>query len=106
VYNLTVSQSAVPKPAIEEVLFLHYRKFECTKILRASERRMFLELRSWLAYNASGLLLCWYFITISPQLKSNKITDDEVNNKCSIEIRLPILADSITKDDSCSVAPA
>jgi hypothetical protein len=39
--------------------------------------------------NASGLLLCWDFITVSRQLKPNEIADDEVNNKCSIEIRLP-----------------
>jgi len=32
--------------------------------------------------NASGLLLCWDFIFVRPQLKPNKFTDDEVNNKC------------------------
>jgi len=43
---------------------------------------------SQMAANASGLLLCWDFITSSPGLKPNKIADDEVNNKCSIEFRL------------------
>jgi hypothetical protein len=39
--------------------------------------------------NASGLLLCWQLIMSSPEAKPNKIADDEVNNKCSIEIRPP-----------------
>jgi len=39
--------------------------------------------------NASGLLLCWHFIIVRRQLKPNKIVDDEVNNKCSKEFRLP-----------------
>jgi hypothetical protein len=39
--------------------------------------------------NASGLLLCWYFIMSSPELKPNKIINDEVNNKCLKEFRLP-----------------
>jgi len=38
--------------------------------------------------NVQGLLLCWYFITSSPELKPNRITDDEVKNKSSIEFRL------------------
>jgi hypothetical protein len=38
--------------------------------------------------NGQGLLLCWYFITSSPGLKPNKITNDEVKNKSSIEFRL------------------
>jgi hypothetical protein len=42
-----------------------------------------------MAHNASGLLLCWHFITVSTELKPNKIADDEVNNKCSKEFRLP-----------------
>jgi hypothetical protein len=41
------------------------------------------------AYNVDGLLLCWNFIFVRPQLKPNKIAENEVNNKCSIEIRLP-----------------
>jgi hypothetical protein len=41
------------------------------------------------APNASGLLLCWDFMMSSPEPKPNKIVDDEVKNKCSIEIRLP-----------------
>jgi hypothetical protein len=39
--------------------------------------------------NASGLLLCWDFMIVSPEPKPNKITDVEVKNKCSIEIRPP-----------------
>jgi hypothetical protein len=39
--------------------------------------------------NASGLLLCWHFIIVSPEPKPDKIADDEVNNKCSIEFRPP-----------------
>jgi hypothetical protein len=42
-----------------------------------------------MACNASGLLLCWDFIFVSPQPKPNKIAADEVKNKCLIEIRLP-----------------
>jgi hypothetical protein len=42
-----------------------------------------------LAANASGLLLCWDFIFVRPQLKPNRIAVDEVNNKWSIEFRLP-----------------
>jgi hypothetical protein len=42
-----------------------------------------------LTANASGLLLCWDFIFVRPQLKPNKITYVEVKNKCLIEIRLP-----------------
>jgi hypothetical protein len=42
-----------------------------------------------LTHNASGLLLCWHFITSSPGPKPNKIAGDEVNNKCSKEFRLP-----------------
>lgn len=30
-----------------------------------------------LVYNEQGLLLCWNFITSSPELKPNRITDDE-----------------------------
>lgn len=41
-----------------------------------------------LTANEQGLLLCWNFITSSPELKPNKITDDEVKNKSSIELRL------------------
>ena len=35
-----------------------------------------------------GLLLCWYFIIVSPELKPNKITDDEDKYNCPIELRL------------------
>jgi hypothetical protein len=42
-----------------------------------------------IACNASGLLLCWDFIFVRPQLKPNKIADVEVSNKCSIENRPP-----------------
>ena len=41
-----------------------------------------------IAANGQGFLLCWNFITSSPVLKPNKITDDEVKNKGSIELRL------------------
>jgi hypothetical protein len=47
------------------------------------------ECLSSISANACGLLLCWHFIIVSRQLKPNKITNNEVNNKCSIEIRLP-----------------
>jgi hypothetical protein len=43
---------------------------------------------SKLAGNGQGLLLCWNFIMSSPELKPNKITDDEVKNKSRIELRL------------------
>jgi hypothetical protein len=33
-----------------------------------------------LTANEQGLLLCWYFIMSSPELKSNKITADEDKN--------------------------
>jgi hypothetical protein len=39
-------------------------------------------------YNEQGLLLCWYFITSSSELKPNRITDDEDKNKSSILLRL------------------
>jgi hypothetical protein len=42
-----------------------------------------------IAHNASGLLLCWDFMMSSPEPKPNKIADDEVNNKCPKELRLP-----------------
>jgi hypothetical protein len=42
-----------------------------------------------MAYNVYGLLLCWLFIMSSPEPKPNKIADDEVNNKCSKELRPP-----------------
>jgi hypothetical protein len=35
-----------------------------------------------------GLLLCWYFIMSSPELKPNRITDDEDKNQSLIELRL------------------
>ena len=44
---------------------------------------------SQVAANASGLLLCWDFIMSNPEPHPNKIADDEVKNKCSIELRLP-----------------
>jgi hypothetical protein len=34
-----------------------------------------------IAAYVDGLLLCWYFIMFTPELK-NDIADDEVNNKC------------------------
>ena len=40
-----------------------------------------------MTHNVDGLLLCWYFITVSPEPKPNKITDDEVKYKSSIEFR-------------------
>jgi len=40
-------------------------------------------------FNVHRLLLCWQFIMPGPELKQNKIVDDEVNNKCLIRIRLP-----------------
>ena len=42
-----------------------------------------------MAANVQGLLLCWNFIMSSPELKPNKITDDEDKNKSQIELRLP-----------------
>ena len=42
-----------------------------------------------LAANEQGLLLCWYFIMSSPELKPNRINDDEVKNKSSIEFGQP-----------------
>ena len=41
--------------------------------------------------NVRGLLLCWYFITSSPELKPNRITDVEDKNKSSIEFGQPEL---------------
>jgi hypothetical protein len=35
------------------------------------------------------LLLCWDFIMSSPEPQPNRITDDEVSNKCSKELRPP-----------------
>jgi hypothetical protein len=42
-----------------------------------------------MTHNASGLLLCWDFIMSNPEQEPNKIADDEVNNKCSKELRPP-----------------
>ncbi len=42
-----------------------------------------------MTHNVYGLLLCWYFLMSSQKLKPFKISDDEVNNKCSNEFRLP-----------------
>jgi hypothetical protein len=42
-----------------------------------------------IADNVQGLLLCWNLCSSSPELKPNKITDDEDNNKSSIEKVLP-----------------
>jgi hypothetical protein len=39
-------------------------------------------------HNVRGLLLCWDFIMSSPQLKPNKITDDEDKNKSRLGLRL------------------
>jgi hypothetical protein len=39
--------------------------------------------------NAIGLLLCWHLLMSSRQLKPNRITIDEDNNKCSNEFRQP-----------------
>jgi hypothetical protein len=36
--------------------------------------------RPYARYNEQGLLLCWNFITSSPELKPNRITDDEDKN--------------------------
>ena len=41
-----------------------------------------------ITHNAQGLLLCWNLYSASPELKPNIITDDEVKNKSSIELRL------------------
>jgi hypothetical protein len=41
-----------------------------------------------MATNVDGLLLCWHFITVSSQLKPNRIADDEVNNKCLKDLHL------------------
>lgn len=40
------------------------------------------------AGNEQGLLLCWNLRSSSPELKPNRITDDEVKDKSSIEFRL------------------
>ena len=50
---------------------------------------MFSYLSCGMTANGQGLLLCWNFIMSSPELKPNKITDDEVKNKSRIELRLP-----------------
>jgi hypothetical protein len=52
-------------------------------------RCKYFEVSNNIAGNASGLLLCWHFIIVSRQPQPNKIADDEVNNKCSKEFRLP-----------------
>jgi hypothetical protein len=39
----------------------------------------------------------------SPELKPNKIADDEVNNKCSIEFNLRIIAEGGSNADCYSV---
>ena len=44
-----------------------------------------------IATNVQGFLLCWYFIMSSPELKPNRINDDEVKNKSSIEFGQPEL---------------
>jgi hypothetical protein len=54
-------------------------------------------------HNVNGLLLCCDSIVSSPELKPNKIADDEVNNKYRIEIRLRDITDSFTNTDCCSV---
>jgi hypothetical protein len=41
-----------------------------------------------MTHNVHGLPLCWHLKMSSPEPKPNKIADNEVNNKCSIEIRL------------------
>jgi len=38
--------------------------------------------------DGQGLLLCWNLYSSSPELKPNRITDDEDKNKSSIELRL------------------
>jgi hypothetical protein len=45
--------------------------------------------RPAIAANASGLLLCWHFIFVSPEQEPNKIANVEVKNKCLKEFRLP-----------------
>jgi hypothetical protein len=50
---------------------------------------MFAGCRYTIANNVDGLLLCRYFIMSSTEPRLNKVADDEVNNKCSIGIRLP-----------------
>ena len=42
-----------------------------------------------LACYGQGLLLCWSLYSSSPELKPNKITNDEDKNKSPIELRLP-----------------
>jgi hypothetical protein len=44
-----------------------------------------------ITHNGQGLLLCWNLYSSSPELKPNKITDDEVKNKNSIEFGQPEL---------------
>jgi hypothetical protein len=41
------------------------------------------------AANVEGFVQAGYCCLSSPELKPNKIADDEVNNKCSIEISQP-----------------
>jgi len=59
-----------------------------------------------MAGNVNGLLVCWYFIIVSRQVKPIEnlmmklTTNDEKNSVCRI------LADSCTTVDCYSVAPA
>jgi hypothetical protein len=41
-----------------------------------------------MAANEQGFLLCWNLCSSSPELKPNRITDDEDKNKSRIELRL------------------
>jgi hypothetical protein len=43
--------------------------------------------QTWRATSRLAAVLAFY--NCQPKLKPNKITDDEVNNKCSIEIGQP-----------------
>ena len=53
----------------------------------------------------AGLAAVLEFITSSPELKTNRITDDEDKDKCSIELRLiEPLADSQQKDEDLFVS--
>src|SRR5215203_4677958 len=62
-----------------------------------------------MAHSVQGLLLCWNFIMSSPELKPNKITDDEVKNRSTIELRQsePLLIANKTMRiySSASIAP-
>ena len=72
--------------------------------LKCSVRLCLLLWSAGIAYNGQGLLLCWYFITFSPELKPNGITGDEDKNKKLNRITSAgIAADNEQKDEDLFV---